>query len=42
LVIPRGLNFSGRRRLRSPAEKAGKPSLSPDIEAFLRRSSLIF
>jgi hypothetical protein len=38
----RGLNFSGRRRLRSRAEKAGKPSLSPDVEAFLRRSSSIF
>jgi hypothetical protein len=36
------LNFSGRRRLRSRAKKAGKPSLSPDVEAILRRSSLIF
>jgi hypothetical protein len=42
LVIPRGLNFSGRRRLRSRVEKAGKPSLSLDVEAFLRRSSSIF
>jgi hypothetical protein len=41
LVIPKGLNFSGRRRLRSRAEKAGKLSLSLDVEAFLRRSSSI-
>jgi hypothetical protein len=42
LVIPRGLNFSGRSRLRSRAEKAGKPSLSPAVEDFLRQSSSIF
>jgi hypothetical protein len=34
----RGLNFSGNSR----AEKAGKPSLLLDVEAFLRRSSSIF
>jgi hypothetical protein len=36
------LEFSGRRRLRSRTEKERKPSLSPDVEAFLRRSSSIF
>jgi hypothetical protein len=38
---PRGLNFSGRSRLRSRAEKVGKPSFSPAMEDFLRRISSI-
>jgi hypothetical protein len=36
------LEFLRRSRLRSRAEKAGKPSLSPAVEAFLRRRSSIF
>jgi hypothetical protein len=42
LVIPRGLNLSGRSKLRSRGEKAGKPSLSPTVADFFRRSSSIF
>jgi hypothetical protein len=42
LVIPRGLNLSGRSKLRSRGEKAGKPSLSPAVVDFFRRSSSIF
>jgi hypothetical protein len=38
---PRGLNFSGRSRLRSRAEKAGKPSFSAAVEGFLCRISSI-
>jgi hypothetical protein len=42
LVIPRGLNLFGRSKLRSRGEKAGKPSLSPVVADFFRRSSTIF
>jgi hypothetical protein len=42
LVIPKGLNLSGRSKLRSRGEKAGKPSLSPAVADFFRRSSSIF
>jgi hypothetical protein len=42
LVIPKGLNLSGRSKLRSRGEKAGKPSLSPAVVDFFRRSSSIF
>jgi hypothetical protein len=39
---PRGLNLSGRSKLRSRGEKAEKPSLSPAVANFFRRSSSIF
>jgi hypothetical protein len=42
LVIPSGLNLSGRSKLRSRGEKAGKSSLSPTVVDFYRRSSSIF
>jgi hypothetical protein len=42
LVIPKGLNLSGRSKLRSRGEKAGKPSLSPVVVDFFRHSSSIF
>jgi hypothetical protein len=42
LVIPKGLNLSGWSKLRSRGEKAGKPSLSPAVADFFRRSSSIF
>jgi hypothetical protein len=42
LVIPKGLNLSGRSKLRSRSEKAGKPSLSPAVADFFHRSSSIF
>jgi hypothetical protein len=42
LVISRGLNLSGRSKLRSRGEKVGKPSLSPTVADFFRRSSSIF
>jgi hypothetical protein len=42
LVIPKGLNLLGRSKLRSRGEKAGKPSLSPAVADFFRRSSSIF
>jgi hypothetical protein len=42
LVIPRGLDLSGRSKLRSRGEKAGKPSLSPAVANFFRLSSSIF
>jgi hypothetical protein len=35
------LNFSGRSRLRSRAEKAGKPSFLLVVEDFLHRISSI-
>jgi hypothetical protein len=41
LVIPKGLNLSGRSKLRSQGEKAGKPSLSPAVVDFFHRSSSI-
>jgi hypothetical protein len=37
-----GLNLSGRSKLRSRGEKAEKPSLSPAVVDFFRRSSSIF
>jgi hypothetical protein len=42
LVIPKGLNLSGRSKLQSRGEKAGKPSFSPAVEDFFCRSSSIF
>jgi hypothetical protein len=42
LVIPKGLNLSGRSKLRSRGEKAGKQSPSPAVVDFFRRSSSIF
>jgi hypothetical protein len=42
LVIPKGLNLSGRSKLQSRGEKAGKPSLLPAVVNFFRRSSSIF
>jgi hypothetical protein len=42
LVIPRGLNLSGRSKLRSRGEKAGKPSLLPAVADFFRHNSMIF
>jgi hypothetical protein len=42
LVIPKGLNFSGRSKLRSRGEKAGKLSPSAAVVDFFRRSSSIF
>jgi hypothetical protein len=41
-VIPKGLNLSGRSKLRSRGEKAGKLSLSPAVVDFFRRNSSIF
>jgi hypothetical protein len=41
-VIPKGLNLSGRSKLRSRGEKAGKPSPSAVVVDFFRRSSSIF
>jgi hypothetical protein len=42
LVIPKGLNLSGRSKMRSRGEKVGKLSLSPAVADFFRRSSSIF
>jgi hypothetical protein len=42
MVIPKGLNLSGRSKLRSRGEKAGKLSLSLAVADFLHRSSSIF
>jgi hypothetical protein len=39
---PKGLNLSGRSKLRSRCEKAGKPSPSPAVVDFFRHSSSIF
>jgi hypothetical protein len=36
------LNLSGRSKLRSQGEKAGKPSLSPAVADFFRRSFSVF
>jgi hypothetical protein len=38
-VIPKGLNLSGRSKLRSQGEKAGKPSPSAAVVDFFCRSS---
>jgi hypothetical protein len=39
---PQRLELVGRSKLRSRGEKAGKPSLSPAVADFFRRSSSIF
>jgi hypothetical protein len=41
-VIPKGLNLSGRSKLRSRGGKAGKPALSPAVADFFRCNSSIF
>jgi hypothetical protein len=42
LSDPQGLELVGKIKLRSRGEKEGKPSLSPAVADFFRRSSSIF